>query len=221
MKIFKSVITGTAILLAAGAFASGDHAGGHGGGHSHPAGPDPSRMPGMSMGHDGAHRHSSWVTPPADYAGRSWTRWDDKTIAARGEELFEQNCAACHGESGRGDGPAAAGLAHKPADLTNNFHTAPGKGDDYLFWRISEGGQVSPFREMQSAMPPFKRLSEEDRWAILTFVHQRFHGGFPAAPMQNMAKAEHDHDAGPDEHDESGQEENGMQHAHAETGHGH
>ena len=35
-----------------------------------------------------------------------------------GEALFEENCVACHGISGRGDGPSAAGLATDPADLT-------------------------------------------------------------------------------------------------------
>jgi mono/diheme cytochrome c family protein len=33
-------------------------------------------------------------------------------------EDFATHCAACHGTSGRGDGPAAAGLTRKPADLT-------------------------------------------------------------------------------------------------------
>ena len=31
---------------------------------------------------------------------------------------FSDNCAACHGAGGTGDGPATAGLARKPADLT-------------------------------------------------------------------------------------------------------
>ena len=35
-----------------------------------------------------------------------------------GQELFEQYCAACHGESGRGDGPVAASMSVKVPDLT-------------------------------------------------------------------------------------------------------
>ena len=35
-----------------------------------------------------------------------------------GEEIFMKYCAACHGESGRGDGPVAAGLATTVPDLT-------------------------------------------------------------------------------------------------------
>ncbi|MCC6304043.1 MAG: cytochrome c [Rhodobacteraceae bacterium] len=37
-------------------------------------------------------------------------------IAGRG--LYAEYCAACHGPRGRGDGPAAAGLAVRPADLS-------------------------------------------------------------------------------------------------------
>ena len=35
-----------------------------------------------------------------------------------GEELFQRFCASCHGETGRGDGPVARGLAVAVPDLT-------------------------------------------------------------------------------------------------------
>lgn len=35
-----------------------------------------------------------------------------------GRALFMENCAACHGAGGRGDGPLAEGLSRPPADLT-------------------------------------------------------------------------------------------------------
>lgn len=35
-----------------------------------------------------------------------------------GRALYDQYCASCHGAGGTGNGPAAAGLASKPADLT-------------------------------------------------------------------------------------------------------
>lgn len=35
-----------------------------------------------------------------------------------GAAFFAQNCVSCHGTSGTGDGPLAAGLAQAPADLT-------------------------------------------------------------------------------------------------------
>jgi mono/diheme cytochrome c family protein len=39
-------------------------------------------------------------------------------LATQGRDLFVQHCAACHGSSGRGDGPAASALVTPPADLT-------------------------------------------------------------------------------------------------------
>ena len=85
----------------------------------------------------------------------------------------------CHGADGRGQGPRAAGLPHAPADLTHHFHRAPGDGDAYLFWRVSEGGQVEPFRSMQSVMSVIKTvLRGDERWDVLAYVHAKFHGGF-------------------------------------------
>jgi mono/diheme cytochrome c family protein len=40
------------------------------------------------------------------------------TAAERGASWFGAYCVSCHGESARGDGPAAAALDPRPADLT-------------------------------------------------------------------------------------------------------
>lgn len=38
--------------------------------------------------------------------------------SSSGRTIYIEKCAVCHGRDGRGDGPAAAGLLTKPADLT-------------------------------------------------------------------------------------------------------
>ena len=40
------------------------------------------------------------------------------TPVASGKEMFNTYCAVCHGTAGKGDGPAAAALKKRPADLT-------------------------------------------------------------------------------------------------------
>jgi len=40
------------------------------------------------------------------------------TSPSSGKEMFMSYCAACHGKSGKGDGPAANALKQAPADLT-------------------------------------------------------------------------------------------------------
>jgi high-affinity iron transporter len=42
----------------------------------------------------------------------------------RGQELFAQNCAVCHGASGAGDGPATAALNPAPANFLDRKHSA-------------------------------------------------------------------------------------------------
>ena len=80
---------------------------------------------------------------------------------AHGGALFTASCAACHGSTGRGDGPAAAGLPRRVADLTaphTNDHTA---GD--MFWWLTHG--------FAPAMPGFgDQLSVEDRWDLINFT---------------------------------------------------
>ena len=40
-----------------------------------------------------------------------------------GQAVFAANCATCHGEDGRGNGPAATGLEPPPSDLTDSTWT--------------------------------------------------------------------------------------------------
>ena len=44
----------------------------------------------------------------------------DPASAQRGKELYQIHCQRCHGESGRGDGPAAKGLETEPANLVES-----------------------------------------------------------------------------------------------------
>ncbi|MCS6925842.1 MAG: cytochrome c [Candidatus Binatia bacterium] len=43
---------------------------------------------------------------------------DQGPLSEWGKDLYMLRCASCHGEGGRGDGPAAVALKNPPADLT-------------------------------------------------------------------------------------------------------
>jgi mono/diheme cytochrome c family protein len=49
------------------------------------------------------------------------------TSPASGKDMFASYCASCHGKDARGDGPAAAALKQKPADLTQLAKNNGGK----------------------------------------------------------------------------------------------
>ena len=42
----------------------------------------------------------------------------DKVSVAWGKELFQTNCAPCHGDAGSGNGPVANSLKTQPSDVT-------------------------------------------------------------------------------------------------------
>jgi len=96
---------------------------------------------------------------PAEYAGKSNPL--DADSASPGADLFKSYCSPCHGESGHGDGPAAAALYPVPKNLAE-FQTQV--GDDYLFWRINTG-------KAGASMVAWKgTLTEEQIWQIITFL---------------------------------------------------
>ncbi len=107
--------------------------------------------------------------PPADYASATNPFEGQADAVTAGEALYTANCASCHGNTGAGDGPAAASLDPKPASLrTTVAETEP----VYQHWVISEGGAAAG---LSSSMPAFKgSLSDEDIWRIVTFMEGTF-----------------------------------------------
>lgn len=87
----------------------------------------------------------------------------DQASIAAGKTLYEHNCLACHGLTGKGDGPAGLALNPRPADLS--YHAIPGvHTDGQLFDWISNGFP-------NSAMPAFaSKLSEDDRWNLVNYI---------------------------------------------------
>ena len=61
------------------------------------------------------------------------------TVAIDGKTLFHEYCAVCHGDDGKGGGPAASALKQSPGDLTQIAHKNGGKYPDTLILRIIQG----------------------------------------------------------------------------------
>lgn len=83
----------------------------------------------------------------------------DETSIQAGGTLYRKHCAPCHGETGKGDGPAAKGMPHRVPDLNGSIIGQP---DGEVFWKVSRGGGL---------MPPYeKTLSETERWQVIHFI---------------------------------------------------
>ena len=115
-------------------------------------------------GHDDGHDHDQEEVP-APYAGMTNPMDGDSSAAAAGQALYAQHCVKCHGPNGHGNGVEAAGLNPAPPNFHDATLTHP---DDYLMWRISEGGSGDP---VQSDMPAWKmELSTDQIWQLITYL---------------------------------------------------
>ncbi|HWT77849.1 MAG TPA: cytochrome c [Candidatus Methylomirabilis sp.] len=87
--------------------------------------------------------------------------------AAKGKAKYQELCASCHGASGKGDGPAAAGLPTKPRNHTDSAYMSKLK-DQQIFDTIKKGGQAMGKSPL---MPPWgSTLSDAQIWDLVAYI---------------------------------------------------
>lgn len=106
-------------------------------------------------------QESGWVVP----------KWADTLVMpvinsqnafTEQKRMYNNQCAVCHGESGRGDGESGFGLSVPPGDLTD-AHTR-GEADGILFYKVTNG---------RHPMPAFATLlSDQQRWQLVAYIRQ-------------------------------------------------
>ncbi len=107
---------------------------------------------------------TSFFTSPTEFAA---------TAIVHGAKLYAANCVACHGATGRGDGPAAKSLPIHPADLTAQHLWAHSDGE--MFWYLTRGFDAP---DGGVAMPGFGgTLSSEARWDLIDYLRAHNAGG--------------------------------------------
>jgi mono/diheme cytochrome c family protein len=103
---------------------------------------------------------SAWEVPEEARAVANPVEATPEAIEA-GKALYTKHCVMCHGESGKGDGPATSFIKPAPADIT----PADVQGrmtDGEIFYKITNG---------KRPMPPMNRkMSDEERWQVVLFV---------------------------------------------------
>jgi mono/diheme cytochrome c family protein len=85
----------------------------------------------------------------------------DAVSVGRGEELFNIDCALCHGPQGKGNGPVASYLKNKPADLTSPAVQALGDGAIFLVITSGVPGKMPALNE---------NLLVRERWDVVNYV---------------------------------------------------
>lgn len=93
-------------------------------------------------------------------------------VLARGAVVYQNQCFACHGAEGAGNGPVV-GPGKFPLGPSLVAGTAAGRSDGYIYAIVRVGRGLMP------AYGP--RISHTDRWAVTSYVRSLQSGGVPAA----------------------------------------
>jgi mono/diheme cytochrome c family protein len=96
---------------------------------------------------------------------------------SRGQSLYARSCASCHGSDGEGNGPGAASLRPRPANLAEHEYALPRLAE--VMWQGSAG----------TAMPAW-RDHQVDDLASIAHVVRSFHvaaeESAPPAPLAEL-----------------------------------
>ncbi|MBM4777188.1 MAG: cytochrome c [Archangiaceae bacterium] len=87
--------------------------------------------------------------------------------AAKGAAKYKELCVSCHGETGKGDGVAAAALTPKPANFTDAAHAAT-VTDEYILNMIKEGGAANGKSPLMASWKA--ALKEDELQNVAAFV---------------------------------------------------
>lgn len=101
-----------------------------------------------------------WIVP-AEYKNLKNPLAPSESNLNAARQIYADECAQCHGDRGKGDGPEARSHYPLPADLTDP-KLLTNVTDGEIFYQISEG---------RRPMPSFKRrLTEDQRWRVVSLV---------------------------------------------------
>ena len=98
----------------------------------------------------------------------------DKIQLTRGEALFMDKCASCHGKAAEGRSDRAVFFEPPATDFTDAHYQRMDPA--YLYWRIEVGKSIEPFRSQGSVMPAWgMHLTEQQLWQLVAYLQVRAH----------------------------------------------
>lgn len=112
------------------------------------------------------HRQAMMSGVPAPYDRLANPLPRTRATLDRGAKVYTEDCASCHGPTGRGDGEGGRDLSPPPGNLAWLSRMPMVRWDPFMYWAVAEGGT-----SFGTAMPAFKdTLSEDDIWAVIAYV---------------------------------------------------
>ena len=128
----------------------------------------------VAVAYSGFHGSSrTWLVPEEAKQLKNPLQ-SNAALLESARRIYEEKCAKCHGDRGKGDGTDAGRYDPAPTDFTDARRMS-GATDGELFYKISEG---------KKPMPVFKtKLSEEQRWELVLLIRQYSQRSASSAPL--------------------------------------
>ncbi len=102
---------------------------------------------------------TEWIAPAWADTLKNPVAYNDDAIA-KGKKIYNQACWSCHGQDGKGTGPAAAALNPKPADHTSS--KVQQESDGAIYWKLTYG---------RGKMQPYQKVFESKlRWDLVNYI---------------------------------------------------
>lgn len=107
-----------------------------------------------------AHGPKAWKVPAKEKARKNPIASSAES-QGRGQKIYLEKCAACHGVNGDGQGETGKSLNPPPPDFTDQ-HMMKEMSDGEIFWKITTG---------RDAMPSYqKELNKDERWDLVNYL---------------------------------------------------
>ncbi len=129
----------------------------------------------------------SCLMPPWKSRLNEQQRWDvtsylyslhyTPVILDKGAKLWAENCAACHGERGAGDGPKAKDSPRPVPNFTEPSYLITHSDAD-LYNSVTHG--------IGAIMPAFPQLDDDARWSVVAYARSLSWEGTAPAPTPTL-----------------------------------